>query len=338
MLKEHKLFISIVVSKGIATICNYLINKKGLKPEEILILIRSDHNGSFSSIIRDALGSRDIPVAIPKSDSIFDTDEGRLFIATFNLLKNQKDSLALRTILQIQKNRIGEKSFSKIFDVAAKEGISFFDSANKILNNSNLIPRDGNRIAVAIQNIQEKINKHKKTLEIIEKSTDKIEIIQILRQFIDGILVDSENKRELFDYLVSIINELDSSDFKNLSQIISTSLGNYEQEIDTEKVNIMTMHKAKGLTATAVIIAACEDEYIPGRQIGERVGDEQRLLYVSLSRAKNFLTITYCEKRTGQQSYFGRTTGDPRRTLTRFLKNAPIRPTNGQKYLEKLRK
>jgi len=323
-------------SKGIASICHYLINKKGIQPEEILILLRSDSKGVFSSDIRDALVSKGIPVAIPTTDSVFDTNEGRLFIAMLNLLGNQKDSLAMRTILQLERNHVGKKSYSKIFELATKDGTTFYESAHKIKTNPELISRDGNKIASAIQEIQDKINKHKMLLDVILKSSDKNEIIGHLHQFIDEIIEDNEIKTNIMKHILSIIDELDPSEFKNLPQLLSTSSGDIEQERDKEKINIMTMHKAKGLTATAVIIAACEDEYIPGRQIGEMVGDERRLLYVSLSRAKKFLMITYCEKRTGQQSYFGRTTGDPRRTLTRFLRDAPFKPLNGQKYVEKL--
>jgi DNA helicase-2/ATP-dependent DNA helicase PcrA len=119
--------------------------------------------------------------------------------------------------------------------------------------------------------------------------------------------------------------------------MLSSSLEDEEQELDSESVNIMTMHKAKGLTADAVIIIAAEDEYIPGRQIGEREGDERRLLYVSLSRARHFLAVTYCERRTGQQKHTGRTSGQLRRTLTRFLRDAPIIPINGADFMGQLR-
>jgi superfamily I DNA/RNA helicase len=64
----------------------------------------------------------------------------------------------------------------------------------------------------------------------------------------------------------------------------------------------MTMHKAKGLSASAVFVVGVEDEYIPGR--GE-VDEERRLLYVSLTRARKYLFITYCKNRVGQQRHSG---------------------------------
>ena len=95
------------------------------------------------------------------------------------------------------------------------------------------------------------------------------------------------------------------------------------------------MHKAKGLTADTVIIVAAEDEHIPGRQTQEpQLGDERRLLFVSLTRAKHHLFITYCTKRLGQQRMLGRNTGRRDRTLTQFLRDTPLHPEVGNEYIK----
>ena len=89
----------------------------------------------------------------------------------------------------------------------------------------------------------------------------------------------------------------------------------------------MTMHKAKGLTAKAVIVMSAEDEPIPGNEVGGlRLEDERRLLYVSLSRAEHHLAITYCERRLQQQSHRGRHSGRTTRQLTHFLRDVPVSP------------
>lgn len=95
----------------------------------------------------------------------------------------------------------------------------------------------------------------------------------------------------------------------------------------------MTMHQAKGLDADAVFIAAAEDEYIPGRAIGEAIDDERRLLYVSLTRARSFLYITHCTRRTGIQGHSGRTSGTTARHLTQFLSGGPLISQDGREYL-----
>ena len=95
------------------------------------------------------------------------------------------------------------------------------------------------------------------------------------------------------------------------------------------------MHRAKGLTAEAVIVVATEDQYIPGVAKGEEIGDERRLLYVSLTRARHHLFITYCDKRIGEQSHTGRDSGKVARSLTRFLVDCPYTPKDGRSFVSK---
>jgi superfamily I DNA/RNA helicase len=98
------------------------------------------------------------------------------------------------------------------------------------------------------------------------------------------------------------------------------------------------MHQAKGLTAETVFIAGAEDEYIPGDQTGNQESDARRLLYVSLTRAKHSLFITYCRKRTGPQQFTGSTGPSPVRTLTRFLRDSPIKPIEGLTFIQSIAK
>ncbi len=72
----------------------------------------------------------------------------------------------------------------------------------------------------------------------------------------------------------------------------------YDQR--SEKVALMTMHSAKGLEFPIVFVAGCEDGFLPYHAHNRRADDtdeERRLFYVSMTRAKDFLFLTYCEKR-----------------------------------------
>ena len=129
-----------------------------------------------------------------------------------------------------------------------------------------------------------------------------------------------------------------ATSIKTLVQAIGVANEDIEQELEKDKVNILTMHRAKGLTAEAVIIAAAEDQYIPGRaQGGGEIDDERRLFYVSLTRAKHHLFVTYCDRRTGQQSHAGRDSGTPIRSLSQFLIDCPHTPQDGREFLRRLK-
>ena len=96
------------------------------------------------------------------------------------------------------------------------------------------------------------------------------------------------------------------------------------------------MHQAKGLTADVTFVVAAEDEYLPGRATGDRSQDERRLLYVSVTRARHFLFITHCKRRTGSQTHTGSKSGIAQRTLSGFLSGGSVNDDDGAAYVRSL--
>ena len=64
-------------------------------------------------------------------------------------------------------------------------------------------------------------------------------------------------------------------------------LGEDRALAESEAVRIMTMGGAKGLTVSAAIVAALEDEIIPRQE--PPLDEERRLLYVALTRAREYV-------------------------------------------------
>ena len=246
----------ILEALGIATYCEYLITVKKIDPGEILILLRSDRNGLFSKTIRDFLVGQDLPVAISTNDSLFNTNSGRIFISLLNLMENETDSLALRSLLTLESNGIGKGTVAKIFEIALRSGSTFFDAAHRIRKNYELIERDGRKIANAVDEIYAKLDKYSERFQSIDDSTEKSFVIELLTEMADDTFLDDEEERKkIVTHINQLIEESETTDFSNISRILSNPINSLEQDLDLEKINIMTMHKAKGLTATAVIIA-----------------------------------------------------------------------------------
>ena len=322
-------------AKGVATICKNLLMYKNYAPNDIMILMRSDTHGAFSSVIKKIFEEKNIPITVQAADSPLETDEGRKLLSFLHLLENDYDCLALKTLMKKGNNKIGPKCFSHIYELARKKDEIFSITARRIMKKPELIPNLGKRISREMQEIQNILNQNKKKFEKLYESHEKEKLLETLQKLAEIIISDREIRTKILNYLDSIITESNSTNHKELLRAISSSMEDVEQELDSESVNIMTMHKAKGLTKKAVIIIAAEDEYIPGRQTGEGEDDERRLLYVSLSRAKHFLAITYCSRRIGQQRHMGRGNGQLKRTLTRFLRDVPITPIIGESYIKK---
>ena len=83
------------------------------------------------------------------------------------------------------------------------------------------------------------------------------------------------------------------------------------------KVQLMTIHAAKGLEFPAVIVAGCNEGILPSKQAvnsGE-IEEERRLMYVAMTRAKDQLILAVRPER--KEDDFGRVHESP---VSRFIK------------------
>jgi DNA helicase-2/ATP-dependent DNA helicase PcrA len=325
---------------GIARICKHLIDTHQYEPEQILVLLRTDRFRIFSKELIEQLQEFNIPVANKENEQdVFDTDCGRQTISILRLLRNLEDHLAWRTLLQTRKNGFGQKALLEIYDIASEKGLTFYQTILSIINGG-ITARFTERLKSEYNNILSIIDAVRNQIDLAREEQTPVE--QLIDNVLSEILKVENERSQVQQRLMQICQTLEISTFDEIiSAIESSKLEDVETKQETEngKVNILTMHKAKGLTADVVFIVAAEDEIIPGKNIQEpELGDERRLLFVSLTRAKHNLFITYCTKRTGAQQRSGRDPNTSRRHLTQFLSDAPLQGTKGQVYINKLEK
>ena len=324
-------------AKGIADLCTHLVERRGLKPKDILILLRTDRNSAFSRPIREKLEGADIPVAAATdSANSFGGANGRAFLAFLRLTISNEDSLAWRTLLQVWCRGIGTGAISAVYELARSRGKSFTQTIIAVQAENNVLPKKyRSRLPKAIKDV---LNRKKELFpeDSLGNFETLDELMDVIRPAADSIVKD-KNERDLI--LLKIERTAEASKLISIEELVralEVESENIEQEIEEDNVNILTMHRAKGLTAEAVIVAAVEDQYIPGRAQGDEMGDERRLLYVSLTRAKHNLFITYCDRRTGQQRHTGRDSGNVFRSLTRFLVDCRHNTQNGRRFIDGL--
>ena len=314
-------------ANGISNICKNMINKYH-KPEEILILLRSDYKGVFSRLIQNSLINADVPVNRVKDENPLDSHYGRQILAFLRLIDDINDNLSWRTLFNLRTNRIGKETINTIYDLAKTESISFKDATKNIEKSDKNI---FNRINPEITFIKDIINRINCEIEPTLDISERIPLI--INKLCDYIIPSGEAQESTKDFYVHLFDDSQADSLNRFLKYLETNDPKIEQEMEKNCVNIMTMHKAKGLSADIVIIPALEDELIPGKNTGEFLGDERRLLYVSLTRARNYLLLTYCNKRLTRQRYSGRESGKIYHQLTRFLKDSHLEIHDGSKYL-----
>jgi len=97
----------------------------------------------------------------------------------------------------------------------------------------------------------------------------------------------------------------------------------------------MTMIGSKGLTVRATIVAGVDDGIIPREDADPN--EERRLLYVAMTRAKQFLFCTWAGRRAGPTARAGGQNARDWRQHSHFFDGGPVRSQDGPAYLKERR-
>ena len=136
--------------------------------------------------------------------------------------------------------------------------------------------------------------------------------------------LENENRLENIKELLSAMKEFDNLESFLDHVSLATSI---DQEWEGEKVNMMTMHAAKGLEFDVIFLPGWEEGLFPHQKSIEEKGqngleEERRLAYVGITRAKKRATISFSMNRFYQGDWIDS-------MASRFIEELP------DKYLEK---
>ena len=140
--------------------------------------------------------------------------------------------------------------------------------------------------------LKSKIN-HNKLLQIILDESGYSEMLKNKKD------LENENRLENLKELLRAMQ-----DYENLQNFLehvalATSI---DQEWEGAKVNLMTMHAAKGLEFDVVFLPGWEEGLFPHQKSIEEKGqngleEERRLAYVGITRAKKKAIISFSKNR-----------------------------------------
>lgn len=299
-------------------------NRFHLSNQEIAILYRTN---AQSRIFEEFLRRYNLSYRIFGGLSFYQRKEVKDVIAYMRLVVNPKDEEALRRIINFPKRGIGSSTLDKISQFAEASNKTLWES----IPNVNVASRTKNALSKFVSTINglrkrlEKENAHELTQRIIDESG--IGKLYKSDTSVEG-MGRMENINSLLDGVKSFVDEIDSTlDIENLPD---KSLATYLQNIalhtdldDNQKsgdyITLMSVHSAKGLEFKSVFIVGLEEKLFPSfmsMDTVEGLDEERRLFYVAITRAEQFLTLSYANSRYryGRMQY-----NEP----SRFLEEVP---------------
>ena len=317
-------------AQGVARLVDWLMRSKGIAPEDIAVLFRTNHNNAWSTPLQQELQKLEIPVINPDEVSqMLSEPSNRRLLAIARLLVDRNDSLAWWTILELT-HGIGPKVRDHFYDRALSASATF---AAQLLSEyaeefPDLLPASRNKVLSAIRPVLELIG----TVDISGAGLGESGWGTWLAERA-GDFGGCEDR--FHDLLVDLDEEVDRSEGlgRFLSQIQPVG-----KDLRTgraaQAVRLMTMASSKGLTVRAAIVVGVEQGIIPYPD--SNPDEERRLLYVAMTRSTDFLYLTWAGTRTGPTARTGTERVATGRNRSPLLTHSPVRPESADDYLSSI--
>jgi DNA helicase-2/ATP-dependent DNA helicase PcrA len=276
------------------------IGLKGQSLGETAVFYRVNYQ---SRLLEECFITYRIPYEVVGSLRFYERAEIKNVLAYLRLINNPLDTVSLRRIINIPSRKIGNETLEKIAGYSKEHNISMYEVLHVIDKVKGINPGTRVRIKEFAKMIDRFVDSREQwdiyelALEVVKESgylgslsQDKTEREYIRRKNVEELLISLKDYvRErpdatLNDYLEEVSLRSDIDDWNE----------------SRERVNLMTLHNAKGLEFDTVFITGMEDGLIPHYKCQDdqkQYEEERRLLYVGITRARKKLYMTYARQR-----------------------------------------
>ncbi|WP_440677786.1 ATP-dependent helicase [Candidatus Pelagibacter sp. HIMB1587] len=266
-----------------------------------------------------------MPYRILGGTKFYERAEIKDCVAYLRLIHQEKDDLAFERIVNNPKRSIGDSTLKSIHEFAKENNLNLERASIKMLEQNLIKPKAKIGLSLFINSLIKWRN------DLIIKKSNHIKLLQIVldESGYSAMLknkkdLDNENRLENIKELLSAMKEFDNLESFLEHVSLATSV---DQEWDGEKINMMTMHAAKGLEFDVVFLPGWEEGLFPHQKSIEEKGqngleEERRLAYVGITRAKKKAVISFSMNRFYQGDWLDS-------MASRFIDELP------EKHLEK---
>jgi len=266
-----------------------------------------------------------MPYRILGGTKFYERAEIKDCVAYLRLIHQEKDDLAFERIVNNPKRSIGDTTLKTVHEFGKEHNLSLEASSIKMIEKNLIKPKTKIGLSFFLSALSKWRNdlvlKKVSHIKLLQTVLDESGYSAMLKNKKD---LDNENRLENIKELLSAMKEFDNLESFLEHVSLATSI---DQDWDGEKINMMTMHAAKGLEFDVVFLPGWEEGLFPHQKSIEEKGqngleEERRLAYVGITRAKKKAIISFSMNRFYQGDWIDS-------MASRFIDELP------EKYLEK---
>jgi DNA helicase-2/ATP-dependent DNA helicase PcrA len=271
------------------------LQRKGENLNDMAILVRA----SFQMrAFEDRFITLGIPYRVVGGPRFYERAEIRDALAYFKVTASPDNDLAFERIINTPKRGIGDASVKRMHGLARSRGLSLYRAAEDMIATDELPPK----ARTSLRGLLESFGRWRQAMQGLPH-TEIAEIILDESGYTQMWQNDrSPEAQGRLDNLKELVRSM--AEFENMAGFLEhiALVMDVEQSGDEDKVNIMTLHSAKGLEFGTVFLPGWEEGLFPHQRALDDKGragleEERRLAYVGLTRAKRRATISFAQNR-----------------------------------------
>jgi DNA helicase-2/ATP-dependent DNA helicase PcrA len=272
------------------------LQRQKMHLNDMAILVRTS---SQMRAFEDRFITLGLPYRVIGGPRFYERAEIRDAMSYFKIVASPDNDLAFERIINTPKRGIGDASVQKMYNVARSSGTSLYAAAINMLATDELPAKARTALRLLIESFarwrkQVDALPHTELAEIVLDESGYTEMWQHDKS------PEAEGRLENLKELVRSMGE-----FENLSGFLEHVALVMDRDTGAEtddRVNIMTLHSAKGLEFGTVFLPGWEEGLFPHQRSLDEKGrngleEERRLAYVGITRAKQRATISFAQNR-----------------------------------------
>lgn len=262
-----------------------------------------------SRVIEEYLRSKGVPYRIYGGQSFFQRAEVKDMIAYLRMAINPNDDEALKRIINFPPRGIGDTSIQRVEQAARENNVSMWNVLNT------LTPADMGVRGTAVKSlggfiaIFREISMRAESVDAYELAMEVAQRSGVINYYKLSRAVEDESRLQNTEELLNSIKEfVDAENPEDQNRTIGAWLQDVSlltdmdsnQDDDTPRVTLLTVHASKGLEFKYTYIVGLEENLFPsnrGVETLENIEEERRLFYVALTRAEKRVVLSFATSR-----------------------------------------